>query len=592
MKTSLLWAVGAVLLAVAPAAAQAAKSPSVSDARVHELMQQALAQAAPQQPAAGAQAPATTPAPPATPLTMDEAVKRALDQNIDIAVQRLNPQIQNYAIAQILGNYRPSLSSTVGDTWNRQQATSQISGGSLGQPIERGNTVYNLGVNQSLPWYGTNLGLAWNNTRLNTNSNNQLINPQFTSGLNLSLTQPVLRNFRIDTTRQQLLVTRINKDISDVQLRATVTNTVANVRNAYWDLVYAVQAVDVARTSLDLANKLVQDNQTRVEIGTMAPIDVVQAQSQAASANLALVQAEANRRTADLALKRLIVGSTQDTLWNATLNPVDRPPATPEPINLEAAIRAGLDKRTDLVQAREQLQSNDISVRYLRNQILPQADFVASYGATGIGGDIYRRSSTLGGTPELVAAGGYSDALSILRRLSYPSWSVQVNFSYPIGLSTADANLARAKLQVQQSQAQIRSLELQVATDITNAALQVQSNLQQVESARAARELAQKQLEAEQSKFEVGMSTNYLVVQAQRDLATAQNNELLATLNYRKALVDFQRVQETTSSGGGITTVSTGGGGGTTGGTGTSGSSSATSGGTTSSATRTTSGGQ
>ena len=550
---TVLSAVAAALVSVAPVFAQ-----QVSDARVKELMKEALVAAQ-----ATSQAQTATPAPagPTTDLTMDEAVKRALDQNNDIAVQRLNPQIQDLSIAQILGAYRPTLSSTVGDTWNRNQGTSQLSGG---QNIEVGNTLYNAGLSQNLRRFGSAVSLTWTNSRQNSTSNNATINPLFQSALTASITQPLIRNFKIDNNRQQLQTAQISRQMADVNLRATVTNTVANVRNAYWDLVYAIQAVDVARTSLQLAQKLVEDNQTRVEIGTMAPIDVVQAQSQAASANLALVQAEANRKTAELALKRLIVGSTQDPLWNAALNPVDRPPANPEPINLEAAVRHALDQRTDLVVAREQLQSNDVTVRYLHNQLLPQMDLVASYAATGKGGTGLVRNAALGGTITREIPGGYLDALSFLRQLNFPSWNVQVNISYPLGTSAADANYARAKIQVQQSQAQIRALELQVATDVTNAALQVQNSLEQVQSSRAARELAQKQFEAEQSKFEVGMSTNYLVVQTQRDLATARNNELQAILNYRKSLVNFERVQFTTTSGGSVTSVSTGGGGGGT----------------------------
>ena len=142
--------------------------------------------------------------------------------------------------------------------------------------------------------------------------------------------QPLLRGFKTDSTRQQLQVTKLNRDVSDVQLTSTITNTLSNVRNAYWDYVFAVQSVEVARQSLDLANKLVEDNQTRVQIGTMAPIDVVQAQAQAATAVQNLVAAQATQRTAELALKRLIVNGTQDPNWNATIDPVDRPDFRPE----------------------------------------------------------------------------------------------------------------------------------------------------------------------------------------------------------------------------------------------------------------------
>jgi outer membrane protein TolC len=162
------------------------------------------------------------------------------------------------------------------------------------------------------------------------------------------------------------------------------------------------------------------------------------------------------------------------------------------------------------------------------------------------------RNQSLGGAIVSTIPGGYSDALSVMRRFSYPRWSVGINLTYPLGMSAADASLARAQVQYQQSLQQVKSLELSVATDLTTQALTVQSSLEAVQAAVASRELSKQSLDAEQSKFEVGMSTNYNVVLAQRDFIDAQNSELRAILNYRKALVDFQRKQETSSTGSSI----------------------------------------
>jgi outer membrane protein len=151
--------------------------------------------------------------------------------------------------------------------------------------------------------------------------------------------------------------------------------------------------------------------------------------------------------------------------------------------------------------------------------------------------------------------------LSLLRKLDYPSWNVQATVSYNLFGSQSEAQFARARLQKTQSQGRLRALELQVATEVTNAALSVQSNLKRVEAAVAARELAEKRLEAEQSKFEVGMTTNFFVVQAQRDLRDAQNTELRALADYRKSLVVFERVQEAPGGGGGGGLSATNGGG-------------------------------
>src|SRR6185436_954867 len=391
--------------------------------------------------------------------------------------------------------------------------------------------------------------------------NNNLFNPLFQSNWNFAYAQPLMRNFRIDSTRQQLQVTKLNRDVSDVQLRSTITNTLSNVRNAYWDYVFAVQAVEVAQESLDLASKLVQDNQTRVEIGTMAPIDVVQAQSEQATRRQALVVAQSTRRTAELTLKRLIVAGTGDPNWTAALDPVDRPDFQPQTIDIEAAVRRALDERTDIAIAKKTVEANDVTLKLLVDQLKPQIDLQTSYGLQGLGGTQFVRSGVIGAPPTSEIPGGLSDTFSSLFANRYPTWAAQLVMSYPLGVSTQKANAARGRVQLTQVQAQLRQVELQIATDVTNAAVTAQSNAESVQAAQAARELAQKKLEAEQSKFEVGMSTNYFVVQAQRDLSDAQNVELRAILNHRKSLVELERLQQTTLQNLNVTVIGAGSGG-------------------------------
>ncbi|MDR1989114.1 MAG: TolC family protein, partial [Acidobacteriaceae bacterium] len=316
------------------------------------------------------------------------------------------------------------------------------------------------------------------------------------------------------------------------------------------------QSVEVARQSVDLAEQLVKDNQTRVEVGTLAPIDVVQAQSQAATARQSLAQAEGTKRTTEIALKQLIVSGTQDSTWNASITPTDHPDFVSVEIDIPGAVRRALDTRTDLLQVRKNLQVNDVTMKYLHDLTLPQADVVASYGWQGRGGTtLERQPGTIGGAVTNTIPGGYLDALSTIGSRDYPTWNIALNVTYPLGTSAADANIARARVQQQQVEIQLKQIELQVATDITNAAIQVMSNAESVQAAQAATKLAQQQFEAEESKFEVGMSTNYLVVQAQRDLATAKNTELSAVLNYRRSQVEFERLQQTTLSSANITLV-------------------------------------
>jgi outer membrane protein len=492
-------------------------------------------------------------------LTLDDAVQRALERNLDVAVERLNPQTYDFQLASLYANYRPTFTSTFGSRSATTFSRSQTAGGDV---LVTDTMTGNSGLSQNVKWGGGSFAVAFNNNRQAQSDLFATRNPALNTSFNASYVQPLLRNFRIDGNRAQLKITAINQEMSETQLRATIVRTVANTRNAYWDYVYAIQAAEVALNSLTLATKLVEDNQARVEVGTLAPLDVVQAQAEQANRRQAVATTAAAVRTAELALKRLIVNGTDDPYWVANIEPIDRPTYSSETIDVGTAVRKALSTRTDMETSRKQIQANNISLHNLSDQRLPGLDLTASYGAVGIGGPQFvRPTGQLGGTVTQVIPSGYGDALRILGNQTAPQWNFQVNLNYPIGTSTADANLARAKIQQQQTIAQERSLELQIATEVTNAALQVDANRERLQAAQAARELAERRLDAEQSRFEVGLSTNFFVVQAQRDLRDAQNAELRSLLDYRRAQVDFERVQEVPSAGAaGITAIQAGGG--------------------------------
>ena len=482
-------------------------------------------------------------------LRLEEAVSLALEKNLDIQVAKLEPQSVDYQIAGFKNTYLPVLSSTVGQRENYQLPTRTLTGGNR---VNQGTLTYNASIAQTMPKWGGNYSVSWSNTKVNSSDILANYNPLFTTGLLASFTQPLLRGFKVDNTRQQLEINLLNREISEESARATVTQTVANVRNAYWDLVFAQSAVDVARRATELADKLVEDNEARVEVGTLAPLDIVQAQAEAATRRQNLAAAEATAQTAEIALKRFIVNGTDDPIWRQSLRPVDLPSLQPPPADVESAIRNALSNRTDVINTRKNLDVNDVNIRFFRNSALPDLDLNASYGAQGIGGTFFRRSgSGLDSAVIGTVPGGFFDALGVLSNRDYPNWNFSLTLSYPLLGSQAEAQLARARIQRNQSLARLRSLEVQIAAEVTNAALTVQSNLKRVEAATAARELAQKRLEAEQSKFDVGMTTNFFVVQAQRDLRDAANTELRALADYRKSLVTFERAQQAPAGGGG-----------------------------------------
>lgn len=482
-------------------------------------------------------------------LRLEDAVAIALEKNLDIQVARLEPESVDFLIAGFRNTYRPVANSTVGLRDQYQLPTSSLNGGTK---VNNGTRTYNFGLAQNVNKWGGNYTVNWSNSRVETSNTFSTFNPSFTTNLVAAYTQPLLRGFRIDNTRQQLLINLINRDVSEESARATTFQTLANVRNAYWDLVFAQSAVDVAQRATELADKLVTDNQARVEVGTLAPLDIVQAQAESATRRQNLAAAEATAQTAELTLKRFLVSGTDDPLWRQTIRPVDLPSLGPAPSDIDGAIRKALAERTDVVTARKNLDVNDVSLRFFRNQSLPAVDLNASYGAQGVGGTAIVRTGPLGNqTVTAIIPGGYSDALSLLRARDYPTWNLNVTMAYPIGGNQADAQQARARVQRTQAMTRLRALEVQIAAEVANAALTVQSNLKRVEAATAARELAAKRLEAEQSRFEVGMTTNFFVVQAQRDLRDAQNTELRALADYRKSLVNFERAQQSPAGGGG-----------------------------------------
>ena len=504
--------------------------------------------------------PTVPPAPPGArvELTLDNAVERALDRNLDLAVERLSPQTYDFSLAALDATFHPNLVSTFGLRSQTSFTRSQTAGGDI---LSTDTLTGNNGVQQNLKWGGGSYAVGFNNNRQEQSDLFATRNPVLNSSLTAAISQPLLRNFRTDAVRTQLKITKINQEMSETSLRATVVRTVANVRNAYWDLVFAIQAEEVAQNSLQHATKLVEDNRARVEVGTLAPLDVTQAEAEQATRRQAVAQARATHGTAELALKRLIVNGTEDPYWTANIEPVDRPTYTTETVDVAGAVRRALTSRTDLEQSKKQIQSNDVSIRSLSDAQLPALDLTASYGLAGIGGTQFVRppGAALGAAPSQVIPSGFSDALSVLSNGRAPTWNFLVNFSYPLGTSPAEAATARARLQQRQTIAQARQLELQVATEVTNAALLVDANRERLQAATAAKELADLRLSAEQSRFEVGLSTNFFVVQAQRDLRDSQNAELRALLDYRRAQVEFERVQEIPSAGTvGITNIQPG----------------------------------
>lgn len=289
----------------------------------------------------------------------------------------------------------------------------------------------------------------------------------------------------------------------------------------------------------------------------MAPIDIVEAEAEVARNEEAVIVSEAAIRSAEDQLRALIADPAGPEFWSMRVEPTDQPMMSPpRPIDVDAAVSNALQNRTDIIQTKKQLESADINIRFYNNQRLPDVNLEASYGLTGLGGTQYEFGQ--GGFPPPIVGQtnrSFGSVLSDVFRNQFPSWTLGVTIGYPIGRSAAEANLARARLQNTQSRAALQNLELQVTTAVREAGRRVNTNLKRVQATQVARQLAEQRLSAEQKKFNVGMSTTFIVFQAQRELTNARNNELRAVIDYNRSIVDFDAIQQIPLTGGAAVNV-------------------------------------
>lgn len=512
----------------------------------------------------------TTATGPVRRLSIDEAVALALEQNLDLQVERINPQLQDFTISVARSGWTPTFESSL-TTRNASNPNDNFISGTA-DTLTQDRFGSSIGLGQLLPWGGGNYNVGWDSARIETNNANVNRNPQLDSTFFFNFTQPLLRNYSIDSTRQQVQTSMKNREIADVQLTQSIAVTSRNVRNAYYDLMFAVGNLRVQQQSLELAQRSLRENRARVEIGTMAPIDIVEAEAEVAQREENVIVATAQIDRAEDRLRALVFDPSSPDFWTMKIEPTEAATFQPIAVDTEGAVRNALGQRTDLSRIRKQIELTDVNVRYFRNQRMPDVNAQVNYSAIGRAGTLFGDPDGPTGPiqPGLLSRNSFATALADAFGNAYPTWSVGVQINYPIGTSNADANLARARLQVSQSQKDLQSQELLVATEVRDLARSVQTNAKRVEATRAARALQEKRLEAEEKKFQAGMTTPFLVFQAQRDLNQARNNELRSLLDYARSVVDFETAQDSPLTGA-VGTAAQGGTGGTGGATGNTG---------------------
>jgi outer membrane protein len=538
----------ALLTSVASQAlAQTRFSADALRAAVRDAGPPAQAQAgAAAQPPAQAGAAAQTAEPQTRRLSIEEAVKLALENNLGIQIARFGPQVEDLSIAQVRTGWVPTFTNSF-QTNSSVSPNNNFLAGGQGNTTDDDRFTNAMEVQQTLPW-GGRYSLAWDGQRLTTNNAFVTFSPQLRSTLTMNYEQPLVRGFTIDSIRQQVETAFKNREISEVQVRQTIASTMRSVRNAYWNLAFAHASLRVQQQSLELAQESLRNTRARVEIGTTPPIDIVEAESEVAQREEAAIVAEAQIQTAEDTLRALVFDPSAPDFWTVHIEATDLPPFQPVPVDVDAAVRNALDKRTDLQQSARNIEVNNINIRFFRNQTLPDVTASLNYGLSGLGGtQLQRGVGPFGpGTGAVIGQTqrGFGTVLGDVFANDFPNWTASLNVSYPLGTSSAQANLARVRLQNSQAQAQLRNQQLQVATQVREASRQVQTNQKRVESTRASRALAERRLEAEQRKLAAGTSTSFVVFQTQRDLSVARNNELRAILDFNQSVVDLETVQE------------------------------------------------
>ncbi|MBK9241560.1 MAG: TolC family protein [Acidobacteria bacterium] len=528
MSKMMVWA---VVAAVMPVAAVTAQQQAAGGG-----VQATLAQ---DQYVVGRALPPDTPGTQRVDLSLEAAIARALENNLDIAREKLNPQMQDYSLQAARAAFRPTLNGNLSYNNASQQSTSQLDGGAR---TSTKRMSFGSSMSQRLPWQGGQVSFNFSNSRTATDNSFSTRNPNFSSNLTFQYTQPLLAGRTIDSQRNALDTGQIQRQITDIALVSQIENIKNQVRTAYWALRQSIEAIEIQKRSLDLSRRNYDDNKTKVEVGTVAEIDLVQLESQIATGEQNLLATEIAWRNAEIAFKRLLVSSTEDDFFRATINPTDLPSFEMQSVDIPAAVKNAIAQRADIETARQNLRITELNLALSKNSTKGSLGLTASYALAGVGGPLFDRSG-LGGAAVLVEDGGYFDALRSIAGIDTPTWNIGLNFSQPLGLSSQKANHLRSELSMEQQKTSMKRTELDIETAVTRAGLDVQSTYKQLLASQKSREAAERTLNAELTRFSVGMSTNFQVISLQNALTSARNNELTSTIRYINAIAEFDRVQ-------------------------------------------------
>jgi len=506
-------------------------------------------------------------------LTLFDAVRKALENNREIEVERLNVNQAQHDLLAARGSRDIQLG---GSSFfeNRTVPVGSILGGGPNGALTTRTYNYDLTAQQLL-----STGAQWNaqmtNSRVNSNNVFSSLNPQFNTSINFQIRQPIVRNFSIDDPRRRIRIAARRLDLSDSQFRQKTIDIIARVQRAYWDLVYALRDLQIRRESVELARTQIEQNRRKVQEGVLAPIEVVSVEVELERRKENVLAAIDSITRAENALKQLMLGDRKSSEWSQPIIPTDTPDESALAYTLDEAVRAAIINRPEVSQSDLQKEINSADVKYFENQTRPQIDLIASYTTTGLSGAPSTAGNPFGSTTALLTervnllsnlaglppldpgsnpqlpgflTGGYSQSLENLFSNDFRTLRFGVSVSFPLKNRVAEGNLGRALAEGRKITVQRQSLEQSIEVEVRNALQTVETARRRVETARLSREAAEKQSESEQRRFEAGLSTTFLVLERQNALSEARGRELRALTDYNKALSELNRVMGTTLS--------------------------------------------
>jgi len=471
------------------------------------------------------------------PITMNDVIEMMIDNNLDIRANRLAPRSSYLQAVVFYRALLPSFRLTSNIARDVALSTTQLNGATS---RIQDSAFFDANFSQLLPT-GTSLNVDLTMNRLLTNSNNSIFNPSYTGKVTYTVGQHLLQNRGRVINLRQVLEGQNTEKISEATFELQLTNLIVQAQKSYWDLVFAGRDLDLKKQSLDLAQQTFDENKTRVEVGTLAPIDLIQTESEIANWNDLLVVSQYNVASAEDQIKKLTSSDKDPSMFMVKLRAqeVPTPPEAAEIPGLEEAVRIALENRPEMRQVTLDLKNKDLDVTYTKNQRSPLFDITASYDQNGTGGT--QRRGFLLGTPPLnpPIAGGVLQSFGQLFSYGYTGLSAGFSLVIPLNNKAANADYARALNEQQLSQRKIDTTAQQIALDVRNALMQVEMNRSRITTAKKALELAQRKMEAEKEKFDLGTSTIRFVLDEQNNVAQAASNELQTVVNFTKSLVDL-----------------------------------------------------